>query len=274
MSLSFSPPHPHPALLARLHMYAVLPAFSDLMKHSPQARALLDGQNMVIAIQASAIMAALEFSAKHCHFHYTPPAKPTVTLRFLGYRQLNRQFSGSGFSLPIPTRGGHRIRAMKTFAALSKVLLYALLPDKSHGTTRSPADRDLYVRLTLGVGLAAACELIRHEEYSSSLFASCGDFIIGLHVEDFDLRAWLGVINGVPQWGRGDPNGTPTASVSFKNPSVALKALSGRFDNLAAVTTGAITIKGMIPLIDKMNAVFERVPVYLEPKQTSHPTTA
>ncbi len=266
MSLSYSPPYPSPALLARLNLYAVLPAFADLIKHSEEARQVLGERSISVKIQAGSLFATLVFANGRCRFLREPTVRSMLVLRFLTYTQLNKQFSGRGFSLPIPVRGARRVDAMRTFAALSSLLQSTLLPERSGAAERDPEQRALHVRLTLGVGLAAACELIRWEPCSSSLFSTAGDFTVQFRVKGLDLAAWVAVKDGVPCWGKGEARGPVTAALIFRDASIALRALDGNLDNLAAVNTGAIKVEGLTPLVDKLGIVFERVPIYLEPK--------
>ena len=262
MSLLFAPIlDTSPALQARLHLFGVLPAFADLLKHSPQARATLGGERFRLRIQSERnISADLLFSESRCRFLRSSSSRAGVCLRFISHRQLNSQFSGNGFSFPMPTRGGTNIRALQVFKQLSLQLQEALSePD--------PADNGqcaLHLRLTFGVALAAACELIKYEGFSARLFAHDPNWSVQFSIGDTDFRAWLGKQNGQAQWGRGMAK-APLAHLHFKDPKIAKKALGGKLDNVGAVTGGAITVCGLTPLVDRLSLIFERIPIYLPP---------
>lgn len=260
MSLLFAPAELTPELLARLHLFGVLPAFYDLLKHSPAARAQLKARRFRLRIQAGRLSADLLFSQGRCRFLRDSSKPPTLCLRFLSYSQLNRQFSGKGFSLPIPTKGARNPAAFRTFAKLSESLQQALV----YRAEATSPEESLHLRLTLGVALATAAELIQHERFSASLFAGETDWAAEFTIGQTDFRAWIGQTAGRTCWGRG---GHPQAQarLHFKEPQVALRALDGRLDNLSAVNGGDIRIEGRLPLIDRLSLVFERVPVYLPP---------
>lgn len=266
MSLLFAPAEPNRQLQARLHLFGVLPAFYDLLKHSPSARTALKTQRFRLRILAGRLSADLQFSPGRCRFLRDSSKPPTLCLRFLSYSQLNRQFSGKGFSLPIPTRGAQNLPALRTFSKLSEQLQQALVYDPG----MSGSEHQLHLRLTLGIALAAAAELIQHERFSATLFAGESDWAAEFTIGQTDFRAWIGRKEGQTCWGRG---GHPQAEarLHFKDPHVALRALDGRLDNLAAVNSGAIRIEGRIPLIDRLSLVFERVPAYLPPPNLKNP---
>lgn len=263
MSRLFAPIEPTPELLARLHLFGVLPAFYDLLKHSKAAREHLKTQRFRLRIQSDRLETDLQFAHGRCRFLRNTSKPPTLCLRFLSHTQLNLQFSGRGVSLPIPTRGARNPKAFHTFSKLSECLQQALV----YKADRPTADQNLHLRLTLGVALATAAELIHHERFSARLFAGEDDWAADFTIGRTDFRAWIGQSKGRIFWGRG---GHPRAlaRLHFKDPQIALRALDGRLDNLSAVNGGAIRIEGRIPLIDRLSLVFERVPLYLPPPKT------
>ena len=65
------------------------------------------------------------------------------------------------------------------------------------------------------------------------------------------------------EWGRGEPPVAPDVRIEFRDADVALLAMDGRIDQLAASVTGEISVRGMIPLADALAQVMERVSVIL-----------
>jgi hypothetical protein len=261
MSLLFAPVKKSSELQARLHLFGVLPAFYDLLKYSDQAKASLGNQRFRLRIRSQGDLGAdLLFSEGRCRFLRNPSGRPTISLRFVSHGQLNRQFSGRGFSFPVPTRGASQIRALRVFSQLSLQLQNALVTPLSGDARHS----GLHLRLTFGVALAAACELINHEGFSAHLFTSQPDWSVEFTIGDTDFHAWIGQTCGLAQWGRGAAN-APLARLHFKDPKIAQKALGGKLDNLSAVTNGAIRVSGLTPLADRLSLVLERVPIYLPP---------
>lgn len=265
MSGLFAPVETSPELLARLHLFAVLPAFPDLLKHSAQARKRLGKQRFRLRLQSPAkLQADLFFSRGRCRFLGNTPGRPGICLRFVSHQQLNRQFTGDGFSLPIPTGGLCKIRALWTFSRLSAQLQAALV-EPTDTTTEPEA---LHLRLNLGIALAAACQLITHEAFCAHLFAGESDWAVEFTIGETDFRAWIGGRAGATHWGRGRSQ-NPLARLHFENPRIAQEALNGRLDNMRAVAGGAIRISGLTPLVDRLSLVLERVPLYLPPPTAS-----
>jgi hypothetical protein len=267
MSLLIAPPTSHPELLARLHLHAVLPAFDDLVKYLVPARELLQGRRFCLRLQAGKLNADLLFTNGRCRFSQAFSLSPQLVLRFLTHTQLNKQFSGKGFSLPIPVKGASLVGHMRVFSRLAAMLQLGLLSKSglaAYGLTEQEA-REIHLRLTFSVALAAFIILTEHEKYAKSLFLGSGDWTVQLSVAGANMDAWLARRAGVCFWGRGRARGKLTAKLIFNKPSTALKALSGDLDNFAAINAGEIQVVGFAPLLDKLAIVFERVPLYLKP---------
>ena len=57
----------------------------------------------------------------------------------------------------------------------------------------------------------------------------------------------------------------PTAVLRFADLTVVGDVLAGRESSLACVGDGRIAMYGLIPLIDNLNRILDRVGAYLEP---------
>jgi hypothetical protein len=268
MSCLLAPPTPNPELLARLHLHAVLPAFEDLVKNMPVAREWLGSRRFCLRLLVGQLSADLYFSNGRCRFSQALGINPQVVLRYLSYTQLNKQFSGRGFSLPIPVKGARQVGHMRTFSRLAAMLQEGLLTKTgliAFGASESQA-REVHLRLTFSVALAACVILIQREAYAKTLFAGSGDWTVQLMVLGARMDAWIARRAGVCSWGRGKAHSAVTARLVFDKPSTALKALSGSLDNFSAINAGELCVHGLAPLVDKLGLVFERVPFYLQPK--------
>lgn len=268
MSLLYAPLRKDPNLLARLYLYAILPGFSDLLKHSPLARQTLGPHSFSLRLQTHSLQADLYFSNGRCRFFKNPALRPQIVLHFLSANQLNSQFSGQGFSLPIPTKGASRFGDIKAFSLLAKLLQDAMLSSQNLIDRGVPPflARSIHIRLTLGCAMAAGAELINREEFSGKLLHQSGDWLVAFSIPSSNMGAWLARTNGLCHWGRGAPPGQPDALLEFVDESSALEALSGNADTLAMVNLGKIRLRGNTPLLDKLEAVFARIDPYLKPK--------
>ena len=66
------------------------------------------------------------------------------------------------------------------------------------------------------------------------------------------------------EWGRGEPPVAPDVRIEFRDPEIALSAVDGMLDSLAASVTGEISVRGMIPLADALAQIMERVSAILD----------
>ncbi|MCH8474828.1 MAG: hypothetical protein LAT55_06320 [Opitutales bacterium] len=268
MSLLFAPLEKKPELLANLYLYAVLPGFSDLLKHCPLARAKLGHHSFSLRLQSGSLQADLYFSKGRCRFFRNPALRPQIILRYLSLSQLNHQFNGKGFALPLPSRGATRLGDLQAFSALAGLLQEGLLSSRNlieRGLESSLA-RSIHIRLTLGCVMAAGAELINKETFSKNLFATSGDWLIDFSIASTDMKAWLERRGGICHWGRGAPPRSPGASLEFASEAAALEALSGNVDTLAMVNLRTIRLRGHTPLLDKLEPVFARIDPYLKPQ--------
>jgi hypothetical protein len=265
MSVLLEPTGTHPVLLARLHLFAVLPAFGDLLKHAEPAREILGARRFSLRLRAGSLSSDLYFGKGQ--FRFSPALYPgsQVALHFLSYSQLNKQFTGKGFSIPIPVRGARFLGHLRTFSKLSSMLQAGLLCKSgllAYGLEEGRAC-EVHLRLIFSVAMGAFTVLAEHETFARSLFADGKDWMVQLSVEGAQMDAWISRSGGHCRWGRGTAPGPVLAKLSFQNQSTALRALSGELDGFAAVNAGQIRISGLAPLVDKLSLVFERVGAYL-----------
>ena len=138
-------------------------------------------------------------------------------------------------------------------------------PSGSPRATRESDDihtgnrRELRVALLLGALLpAAVTELGTHDDECRRLLTPFGDFAARWSVPRV-ADGWITRCGGRMEWGRGNPPVAPDVQVEFRDPEVALSAVDGMLDPLAASVTGEIRVRGMIPLADALARVMERV---------------
>lgn len=126
-------------------------------------------------------------------------------------------------------------------------------------------DREvLRVKLLLGTLFPAAIsEFSRHDGSCRRLLAPFGDFVAQLCVPDV-AGGWIARHGDCLAWGRGRAPSAPDLRIEFRDPDVALSAMDGFLDQLAASVTGEILVRGMIPLADALAQVMERISACLK----------
>ena len=124
--------------------------------------------------------------------------------------------------------------------------------------------RVLRVRLLLGTLLPAAIsELGGHDEWCRDHLAPFGDFVAQICVPDV-TDAWVARHGDCLAWGNGRAPNAPDVRIEFRDSDVALAAIDGSLDRLAATVTGEVLVRGMVPLADALGRVMERVSACLD----------
>ena len=249
---------------ARLFMFAILPAFEDLLQFSEPAQKLLAERSFRLRFQTSSgLRSSLHFAHNACQHVRQPAAPSDIVLHFLTEEQLNNEFENQGFRIPLPIKGAHRIKDLQVFKALSRALEQALRAQNLHRT--DPTLHDFQVSLQLGIALRAVIQLTRHEPRSQRIMQETPDGLAYFSVGEERYGAWIEWKDGHISAGKHQPERQPDVSVRFNNPETALKAVGNRIDVMAAIGMGQIQVTGLVPLADALGYIFERIPLYIQP---------
>lgn len=251
-----------PEILCRLHLKAVVPRIADLCRAKASATdgakpftlrlSVLGGPSQGLFLDAGESRPASEDEPSD------------VLLAFLSPSQLNSLFTNQGLAVPLPLKGFWRVSALRQFAAWAKELEKTLKPQPA--ALERQDDLELYVRLSLYIALAATAELAGHEPYSASKAGKLPDGLVEFSVAGTDIAAWILKKGGSFTSGTGKAPQTPDATLVLDSLETARKLVEDRLDTLAAVGLGEVRISGLIPLIDGLGLVMERVALYLQPK--------
>ena len=201
-----------------------------------------------------------------------------LRLFFLGDRDLIRAFRRQGVPIVFPWGGLHHLGRLPALSSLladmAEVLNTPMTETREGGNPRTTREfgnvhtsdrRELRVALLLGALLpAAVTELGTHDEECRRLLVPFGDFAAQWSVPRV-VDGWITRCGGCMAWGGGDPPVAPDLRIEFRDADVALAAVDGMIDSLAASVTGEISVRGMIPLADALAQVMERVSAFLEP---------
>ena len=260
MSLLLAPVDRSPKLLARMHLHAVLPAFPELLKHSTEARKTIGERSFRMRFSCRDLYADLCFIKGRCRYVQRPSGTPTIHLRYLSFRQLNRAFAGGSRSFALPLLNPLAIPRLIVFSNLSSQLKGILEISGESGS----AEQLLNLRLSLHIALAATAILIESETFSRTLLGGPEEWSVRIRVAYSDLSYWIGRKNGQTVWGR-NPTAPAKAELQFSSADLAQKGLEGILDNMSAMNEGSLRISGHLPLVERLSQVLERVPLYLQP---------
>ncbi len=263
---------PFQSLLARLHLHAVLPALEDLVKVSPEARALAKGWDFSLRLRlggrdgATATLVSPGDGSLAVYPHAEVPAK--LTLRFLSVVQLNRTFLNRRALPPLPTAGFWNVARVGPFTKLAKQL-DAILQPEPEALKRDAVLLDQHLRLLYRVLLGAIPVLAEGDPVARHTLSHTPDGSAEIRAPGLDLTGWARWSRGRMTGGPGVfPGGTPDVSITFADRPTVEAALLGKLDPNAAVGHGKVIVQGLVPLADGLSVVMDRAEHYLKPAGT------
>ena len=253
---------PSDHIIARLLLRAVLPVLPLYVDREESARGTIEGWRFAVRFaSASGVATTLSF---HDGTATVDRPRTTLALRllFLSDRDVVRAFRRQGVPAVLPWGGLHHLaRLPELLGLLSR--MGEVLSGSEDGRERL-GRRELRAELLLGALLpAAVVELGVHESECRRLLAPFGDFVARLSVPH-RFGAWVRRCGNDWAWGQGSAPSLPEVRIEFRDPAVALAAVDGQIDSLAASVTGEISVRGMIPLADALAQVLERVSACLD----------
>lgn len=182
------------------------------------------------------------------------------TLFFTSACHLNAVVAGD--SSPIPAAGPRGLRFLTTvFTPLTNLLGEYLRPDPQR--LADPRFREISTLLTLEVVAGALTVVANHDDSGRFSAAHMSDGRIDMQIGDeytYRFRVASSYMRRTDV-----TSARPTAVLRFADLTVVGDVLAGRESSLACVGDGRIAMYGLIPLIDNLNRILDRVGAYLEP---------
>lgn len=261
---------PHPsreALLARLHLQAVLPALEDLVAVSPAARRLAEGWKVSLRLRVSgpdgpaATIVSPGDGSLRVYPHGGVPAG--MTLLFLSAGQLNRTFLNAAALPPLPLGAPWLLGKLPRFTRLAALLNTALQP--AAGTLEDAACRDVHLRLLFRVLIGAIPPIGMGDPAAAHSLSHTPAGLAEIRSPARGLRGWVQWTGRTLTSGMETPPGAPDVAITFCDLATVDAALLGTLDNGAAVGLGQIEVRGLVPLADGLSVVMDKVDGYLKP---------
>ena len=249
-------------LKARLNLNAVLRNLEELPDLDPETAAMIKAWDISIRFRVlRGISARLQFKDGHCTYEENAKEASDVVLFFLSHKHLNGMFDEK--APPIPLKGFKRLGFLKDeFSRVTKRLEYFLKP------TPELLEEPEYVRvntaLTLSTAVHAARELVLLDPVAKQVGRQTPSGLLQIQVLPDGPNAWMqydgkgGIVSG-----RGK-NGTPAATLTFRDRGVACALFNGKLDDFGAVALGDVKLRGLVPIIDNTNLILDRIPAYLQ----------
>lgn len=173
-----------------------------------------------------------------------------------------RKFNGliDGTVTPIPSKGFQHIKfLLKTFTPLTDLLAKYMRPSPEDLEDRTFFEQSTTLMLyTIAVAISQIANNDKIGQFSASHIV---DGEIGFGIKDgpaVTIRAKNGRLVTIKKRCE-----NPRAEMEFASMDLARDLFDGKINAVACIGMGAITMKGMISMIDNMNRLLDRVALYL-----------
>ena len=184
---------------------------------------------------------------------------PDIKLPFSSCRKFNGMVDGT--VTPIPSRGFFKLGFLTgDFIKLTNILEKYLRPKES-----DMADREFFRKstlLTLNVLISAAAELGNYDSVARASASYIPDGNIEISVLGGET-VWLNAKGSYLTAVFERPKDV-TSAMTFESMELASDIFNGKANSVASVGSGGVRIRGMIPQVDNLNRIFDRVSLYLQ----------
>ncbi len=244
---------------ANLNLYAVMQNLEELPRLDPEIGELI--KDWKIAIQFSVLngpSAHVAFENGVCmHGRGAHPA-PSVRLFFTSPRHLNRMIDGSG--TPIPLKGFSKLSFLqKDFAQMTERLEHYLKP--RNGLIQDEAFLRANTTMTLYTAAYGVRELATSDPLCQSIAAQTPQGTLLMGIQD-GPQAHIRFGKDAVTVAKG-PVEHPTAMMMFRDFAAANALLNMRSDAFTAVAKGELFLRGMLPIVDNVGLIMDRIQGYL-----------
>ena len=248
----------HDHILARLHLKAVLPTLATLVRVDHRAQSLIAGQQFGVRLRTrSGLSTRIDFLDGEAQVDSQIFGDRAIELLFLTDRQLNRTFSRTGFSLPIPVGGFARLSRLRIFSKLA-ARLHRILTT----SLRQPVNQKLLdIRADLLMGElipSAIAQLVSFDPPCRRWLTPYMGKLIQFEVVGVG-SSWIRFQKDGAVYASGSSGELPDVIIAFRDRDVALAAIHGDLDTLGALGKGQMTVRGLIPLADTLDRVLDRL---------------
>lgn len=247
-------------LQARLNLEVVLGLLAEVANSDLLFRERSRAWNETIWFKALGGPAGwIRFAPEGASHGHGKPNHPTISLLLFSAIHLNRMFRNEGLP-PIPVKGIGRISFLKKeFTELGTRLQTLTRPGV---TFRNREEEHLSTRLMLTAAVKAVPVLAEEEMVCAKLAAATPEGIMEIASLDGGFSGWIKKENGRFTSGLGKPEQV-TARMLFRDLEAARIVLTGKEAGFAAIGLGLIRIEGLIPLVDNVSLIMDRLERYL-----------
>ena len=244
--------------MAFINLFGVLGSLEELCALDSSAAGILGDADISVAFQVSGgPSAALRFQQGRCTM--TPGTdNADIRLAFSSPEKFNGMIDGT--VTPIPRKGITKARFLTgPFTALTDLLTCYL-----RASAEDLADAEFFRRSTtlMFYVIASALSQIGNRDRIGRASASyMPDGVISMQIAGGPAAA-IGVRDHVLRTVKSAPE-KPSAVMEFGSMEIARDLFDGKRNSLASIGVGDIRVRGLMPLLDNMNRILDRVSMYL-----------
>ena len=245
---------------ANLNLYAVIKNLEDLTEYDVEMKNLIREWNLSIQfIVRKGPGAYIEFKNGKCSVGQGRYKRPSIILYFNSPQHLNKMFDGT--ASPIPLRGLSKIGFLtKEFPKLTDRLTYYLKP--SDELLNDSEFMKINTIMLLNTAAFAIPWISKNDETGRAVSSHIPDGIVELKIlPDFHSVNITFSREGIST--RKGNAVRPSAVMAMKNIKIANAFLNGKTDPFTAIASGDVLIKGIIPMLDAMSILLDRIPEYI-----------
>ncbi|NPA36425.1 MAG: SCP2 sterol-binding domain-containing protein, partial [Chlorobi bacterium] len=233
----------------------------DLIKYDNEAKKLITGKKISIQFTVkNGPEASVIFENNSCRVIKGKIKKPTVILWFTSAAHLNRMFEGK--ANPIPLKGFFKLGFLqKEFTKITEKLEYYLKPELVDNPDKSYIE--LNTRMTLIVAAFSLPSIAAYDEKAKITASHIPDGTIQMEVLPDGPAVHITSKGGKLEAFRG-PAVKPDAIMSMRDFNAANDFLNGKSNPFKAIASGEVLIKGIIPMLDNLSLILDKVQEYAE----------
>ena len=249
-------------VLARIHLRAVIPLLEDISEFDTTVGQIIKDWKMPIQFQLPGGEAATTLSFRQGKIVALRDKinASRITLTFSNAETLNAIFQGRSKKSPRPNLTGlFHIKQLLKVDPLLKRIEYYMKPGQE--ILEDEKTFEQCVRLTLNALAFGVKEIGEHDPEMKPLAKNLPDGVVEIRVVA-GPAVHLAVNKGLftPAKGRAEK---PNAYLEFDDLQTAWDMVQGNLDQYAAIGSGKIKIRGLIPLIDGINPILDRLSIYM-----------
>ena len=244
--------------MAYINLYGVLGALEELCQLDARAKGLIEKANVGIGIRVKGGPdATLRFQDGKCKLE-KGTKECNILLPFTSPKMMNGLMDGT--TTPIPMKGILKTRfLLNEFKSLTGILSGYLQP-----TDEDLQKGDFFVAstvLTFYVIAVAISEIGNHDKIGKESAKYIDDGIICMSIKGGPSvgicvkHHRLHTVKHTPK--------NPQAYMEFENFQTARALFEGKKNAMECIGKGEVRVGGMLPMVDNMNRILDRVGLYL-----------